>query len=66
MGWTDPAKYCYRSMSSFCRFLESGGGDLDEARANALIRKGKSDDPESVFTCSYLGDKPYKVRKMQG
>lgn len=53
-------------MSSFCRFLESGGGDLDEARANALIRKGKSDDPESVFTCSYLGDKPYKVRKMQG
>ncbi|KAG0151098.1 hypothetical protein CROQUDRAFT_651624 [Cronartium quercuum f. sp. fusiforme G11] len=69
MGWTDPAKYCYRSMASFCRLVidlnKGKESNVDEDKANQTIRKGQTEDPESVFTGSYLGDKAFKRPEFQ-
>ncbi|EGG11153.1 arylacetamide deacetylase [Melampsora larici-populina 98AG31] len=66
MGWTQPAKYCYRSMGSFCRFVidlqkeKDTKVSVNEDFANDKIRNGQASDPDSLFTGSYLGDKPFK------
>lgn len=66
MGWTKPAKYCYRSMGSFCRFVidmqkeTNSHVSVTEELTNDKIRTGQANDTDSLFTGSYLGDKPYK------
>ncbi|KAH9810551.1 arylacetamide deacetylase [Melampsora americana] len=71
MGWTQPAKYCYRSMGSFCRFVidlqKEKGSKLivNEEIVNDKIRNGQAHDPDSSFTGSYLGDKPFKRPEFQ-